>query len=839
MGKIRRDGDEGVKFPPMATITRPPAASQTAPSIALLGNPNTGKSTLFNALAGARQRVGNYPGCTVEKKTGHMTHDDRRFELVDLPGTYSLAPRSPDEMVAVDVLLGRRPDTRKPDALLCIVDASNLERNLYLVSQALELGLPTVLALNMVDVAQDRGVTIDIARLSKQLGLPVVELQAHKRVGIQDLKAALAGAIGQVAVPPASPFPAEFQEELRQIENLLGGAKLRGGAAPGVPRYLVERLLLDTSGYLAGMIELRDAAGETKLQEALTAARTRLAAAGAPVPAVEAMSRYAWVAKVLDGVVTRPSTRRVTASDRIDKVLTHKVLGTVVFALVMGIMFQSVFSWASPAMELIDGAIGNFSDLVKGAMAEGPIRSLITDGIIAGVGMVLVFLPQILILFFFIAILEDCGYMARAAYLMDKLMAGVGLSGKSFIPLLSSFACAIPGVMATRVIENPRDRLTTILVAPLMSCSARLPVYGLLIGAFIPPVAYAGGWIKLQGITFVCMYLVGIVAAVFVALILKKTILRGETPPFVMELPSYKFPSPWTVSVRIVDRGWSFVRRAGTLILLMSVVVWWATYYPHDSSQIDPALFAREEALAPEVEQLEEIVKPDVEMLEKKYALLAALARGEQPKPEPVEEGKEAAEPEELDAAGLLKEQRKILGEVSEILSRLDAKAPGYAEKSDELQAIRNEIAGTYVRNSYLGRFGQAIEPAVRPLGWDWRIGAAAIASFPAREVVVATLGVIYNLGAEEDEESQSLRGTLKEATWDPGSPRAGEKVYNIPVALSLMVFFALCAQCAPTLAVIKRETNSWWWPIFTFLYMTGLAYVAALVTYQVGSRIG
>jgi ferrous iron transport protein B len=380
-------------------------------------------------------------------------------------------------------------------------------------------------------------------------------------------------------------------------------------------------------------------------------------------------------------------------------------------------------------------------------MAEGTLRSLLVDGVIAGVGGVLVFLPQILILFLFLAALEDCGYMARAAYLMDKLMSRVGLSGKSFIPLLSSFACAIPGIMAARVIENRRDRLATILVAPLMSCSARLPVYTLLIAAFIPGTKYFGGWLGLQGLTFFAMYLIGIVVAVVVALLLKKTLLRGETPPFVMELPSYKLPSLRNVAYRVAERGWAFVRRAGTLIFAASIVVWAAAWFPHN---------------------------PQVE----------AQVRGQ------------------------------------------------YAGQADS--DIEHAVAGAYLRDSYLGRAGHWVQPVVRPLGWDWKIGCAVIASFPAREVVIGTMGVIYNLGGETDEESQPLRERLHSETW----PDSGEPVYNIPVALSIMVFFALCAQCVSTLVIIRRETASWRWPIFTFIYMTGLAYVAALVTYQVGIRL-
>ncbi|HEX4148483.1 MAG TPA: ferrous iron transport protein B, partial [Pirellulales bacterium] len=494
--------------------------------MALVGNPNTGKSTLFNALAGVHQRVGNYPGVTVEKKVGHMVHHGCRYALVDLPGTYSLAPRSPDETVTVDVLLGRQSDVQPPDAVLCIVDATNLERNLYLLSQVLELGLPTVVALNMTDLARQRGITIDAVRLQRQLGAPVVAVQANRRLGIAALQAALEEAVAQSAAAPASPFPQPFIDEVARLEAL---ADERLGSA--LPRYLVERLLLDTSGFLAGRLL---GSGEG-LSAELSAARGRLAEVGCPVPAVEAMARYGWVAEVLQGVVERPAVAPKTWTDRFDVLLTHRLWGTVTFLALMFVMFQAVFRWAKPAMDFIDGLTGTLGAWVGGWLPEGAVRSLVVDGVIGGVGGVIIFLPQIMVLFFFIALLEDCGYMARAAYLMDKLMVRVGLSGKSFIPLLSSFACAIPGVMATRVIENRRDRLTTILVAPLMSCSARLPVYTLLIAAFIPNHQYLAGIVSLQALVMTAMYLLGIAAAVCVAFVLKRTLLRGPTPPFVLE----------------------------------------------------------------------------------------------------------------------------------------------------------------------------------------------------------------------------------------------------------------------------------------------------------------
>lgn len=734
------------------------AATQTL-AVALIGNPNTGKSTLFNALAGVRQRVGNYPGVTVEKKIGRTSFHGQQFDLLDLPGTYSLAPRSPDEMVAVDVLLGRQSDAPTISAVLCIIDASNLERNLYLVSQVLELGLPTVVALNMADVARQRGIEIDIARLSQRLGVPVIETQANKRDGIDDLKAALARVAERERCPIETPFPEPFKHEVDRLAILVNE-----GGKSSIPRPLVERLLLDTSGYLEKHLLTN---GRSSLAGELQLARNRLHEAGLAVPAVEAMARYGWVGQVLEGVVTRPAKRPKTASDRIDRVLTHRLWGTLFFLAMMVLVFQSVFRLAQWPMEWIEMATATAADAVQSSMVEGAFRSLIVKGLIGGVGGVIIFLPQIMILFFFIAVLEDCGYMARAAYLMDKLMSRVGLSGKSFIPLLSSFACAIPGVMATRVIENRRDRLTTILVAPLMSCSARLPVYTLLIAAFIPDRSYAGGVIGLQGLTMTAMYLIGIVTAVIVALVLKRTLLRGPTPPFVMELPTYKWPSAATVLHRMVERGWSFVRRAGTLVVAVSIVVWATLYYPH-SSEVEAPFAARRQAVTQELTQLAET-------------------------------------------------------------------DPGRDDLAEKLREIDREIEGAYSQQSILGRIGRRIEPAVKPLGWDWRIGSAAIASFPAREVVVATLGIIYNLGEEIDLDTSSdrnrLQSVLKQATWDD----SGQPVFNVPVALSIMVFFALCAQCASTLVVIKRETNSWRWPTFTFAYMTVLAYLGAFATYQIG----
>jgi ferrous iron transport protein B len=737
------------------TATTPSLTGQTSHpprtlTVAFIGNPNTGKSTLFNALAGMHARVGNYPGVTVEKKIGRVRVGDTTLKLVDLPGTYSLAPRSLDEMVSVEVLLGRQPEVGRLDAVACIVDASNLERNLFLVSQVLDVGLPTVLILNMSDVARQRGTSIDVPALSQRLGIPIVTTEAHRRVGIEAVRQALLDAAESKRPAPKPVFPAAFYEAVDEI-----ALDLRPVNGEVLPRYLLERLLLDPNGQIEKWLTPTQPAGFT---ERLSQIRDRLAKDGFRLPAAEAKTRYAAIREVVSGVLTHTVQPATTTSDRIDRVLTHRVSGLLVFAGIMFVVFQSIYYWAEPFMRSIEWTEGLIKGGVESLIGPGALRSLVVDGVVAGVGGVLVFLPQIVFLFLFIAVLEDCGYMARAAFLMDRLMSRLGLSGKSFIPLMSSFACAIPGVMATRVIENRRDRMVTILIAPLMSCSARLPVYLLLIWAFVPAVTYLGGWVSLQGLVLFAMSSLGAIVAVPCAWLLKKTFFRGETPPFVMELPSYKLPSPRVVLHRAYDRGKAFVTRAGTLIFATSIVVWAAGYFPANHSERDTII--RQIEAMPAVSQ------------------------------------EDAAQQAEL----------------------------------DKLRERRDKLGSQLIEKSFLGHLGHAIEPAVRPLGWDWRIGVGAIASFPAREVIIATLGTIYSLGNEVDKDNnQGLITSLQNAT-----DSEGRKVYSLPVALSIMVFFALCAQCAGTLMTIKRETNRWIWPVFTFVYMTSLAYVGALVTYQV-----
>ena len=695
--------------------------------VALLGNPNTGKSSLFNALVGGQQQVGNYPGATVEKFVGRCAHEGRELAITDLPGLYSLNPASPDEQIAVDILLTPNvADMQVMDVVVCVLDASNLVRNLYLTTQVLELGIPAVVALNMMDVAAQAETTIDVEQLSAALGVPVVVTHGSRKQGIGELRSAIASAtvVATTKVTFSDPVEAAIASAT---------AATADQAVACHRRCFLNELALSTDVELCGDEQV-ESKQTTNFSAALDLCKQQFDAAGDRI-SMEPIARYAWINQVVSSVVECRDTEHSLVRRRwLDRVLIHPFSGSLIFLATLTLLFQAVFSWSVPAMDLIGALFAWLGSGVESLIAEGMLRSLIVDGLIAGIGGVVIFLPQILILFFFIGLMEDFGYMARAAYLMDNVMSKVGLSGKSFIPLLSSFACAIPGIMAARSIKNRNDRLATMLIAPLMSCSARLPVYILITAACIPERQVFGGWISQQALVLVSMYLLGIVVAICVAWILKKTILKGETPVFVMELPSFKMPSISIVSRKMFQQGMDFVKQAGTLILACTVLIWALAYFPR-------------------------------------------------------------------------------------------------SEETVELSAT--QTSGIQLRNSYLGRAGQAIEPVVRPLGWDWKIGIAVLASFPAREVVVGTMGVIYNLGDEEDETSEGLRDHLKNARWDHDSTKP---VFTVPVGLSIMVFFALCAQCVSTLAVLKKETQSWRWPLFTFVYMTVLAYVAAWVTFVVAS---
>lgn len=757
--------------------------------IAVVGNPNTGKSTLFNALAGMNARVGNYPGVTVEKKIGYARWSDLRVELVDLPGTYSLSPRSKDELIAVEALLGMLPGEGDIDLALCVADAGNLERNLFLFSQILDTGKPAILILNMADSAEAAGIRIDGKALEGAIGAPVVFTSANTGRGLEGLKRAVERALAKRRSPAPSALPRPIVEEIERLRAAQSESHQTRN-----PYYLFERAILDEGGETERFLSSRLGQG---FEDDLRAARSRLQQGGFDLGSVEAQSRYAWAQKLTAQVVSRDERPESKLTDRIDGVLTHWLIGPLVFLVTMYIVFQTIFSWASPLIEAFETLQGLAGEFVGGFLPAGAVQSLVVDGIIGGVGSVLVFLPQIALLFLFIAILEDSGYMPRAAYMMDRLMAAVGLSGKSFLPLMSSFACAVPGVMATRTIDSYRDRMLTILVAPLMSCSARLPVYILFVEAFVPDRRFVEidlfgtSWtlLGLQGLVMFAMVWLGAVVAVPVAALLRWTIFRGYSAPFVMELPEYRVPSWRVVLGRVYEQCQAFVVRAGTLIFATTIVIWALGYFPGDRTEL-LALESRIGDLGGEIEELA-----------------------------PVEEGSP-----ETKAAGAAD------APVAEPASpELEAKSAELATLEENANRLRSEL----LEESFLGRIGHAIEPVVEPLGWDWRIGVATVASFPAREVVIGTLGTIFSLGGEVDENDTSLRAELDRAVHDDG-----RKLVTLPVALSIMVFFALCAQCGSTLMVIYRETGSWRWPAFCFAYMTALAYVGALLTYQIGSRL-
>jgi ferrous iron transport protein B len=715
-----------------AEVQTPSSARETRGEgvlrVALIGNPNTGKSTLFNALTGMRQRVGNFAGVTVERVEGRYRGVwCDTVTVLDLPGTYSLSANSPDEEIALNVLLGRVEGVAAPEAVVVVVDAQNLERNLFLASQVLELGLPVVISLNQIDAAAAAGLGVDAVELTLELGVPVVPTVATRAEGLDVLKAAIEKAAGLPLPQRRFELPAEAAAVLHPLEAQL----VAGGYSQSAAGMEALRLVgADGATGRAGDI--------SAVQQEVDRARVGLEQAGINPRSLEAELRYAWIADVVDRTVVRTATERRTLTDRIDGVVLHRVWGPLIFVALMALVFQSIFTWAEPMMELVESGLGLLGETVGSLLPPGDLQSLLVDGVIAGVGSVLVFLPQIAILFLFIGFLEDTGYMARAAFIMDRFMRGVGLHGRSFIPMLSGYACAVPGIMSARTIENPKDRLATIMVLPLMSCSARIPIYTLLIGTFIPPVAVAGIF-NLQGVTLLLMYLLGTLTALAMAAFFKRTLLRGPTRPMIMELPPYRFPRLRGLVLSVSHRVSLFLKKAGTIILALSVVLWALATYPKTEA------------------------------------------------------------------------------------------APGVPDEIAQEQQLSQ---------SALGRIGQIIEPVVRPLGYDWKIGVGIVASFAAREVFVSTMGTIYGVG-EADESSAALREKLR-AERDPVT---GRPVYTPLVALGLMVFYVYALMCMSTVAVVVRETGGGrvglGWAAFQTVYMLLLAYTAAFLVYQGGRALG
>lgn len=709
----------------MTTGTSVAPAPRTL-TIALAGNPNAGKTTLFNALTGLRQKVANYPGVTVERKEGVWPLPDGAARIVDLPGLYSLEAASLDETIAAEVLQGQAAGVPLPDVIVAVADATNLARNLYLVTQLLEFGRPLVLALTMYDTAQQRDLLIDVPELSAALGVPVVPVIAARREGLDKLAEAVQQAAQGVAPSAGWRLSAAAERELATLARSNGTSTRR-------------ELLQELYG--------EDLPAHPDRRRLITETRARLAQDRADWWQEPLLARYEW----LESIVARtthapPASAEASFSERLDRVLTHRVAGPLIFLGLMLLVFQAIFSLAEIPMNLLEAVFGKLQEVTKAALPAGLLADLLADGIIAGVGGVLVFLPQILLLFLFIAILEDTGYMARAAFIMDRLMRGVGLHGKAFVPLLSSFACAIPGIMATRTIENPKDRLATILIAPFMSCSARLPVYTLMIGAFFTGRALFGV-LSVGALLIMAMYLLGLAVAVAVAWLLKRTILRAPTPPLVLELPPYRKPHFRTIAQAMLGRAGLFVRRAGTVILALSIILWALATFPRLSD----------------------------------------------------------------DAAQTLAQQ-----------------------ETGQTVPTESDIHGARLRHSWAGRGGHLLEPVIAPLGFDWKMGIALISSFAARETLVSTLSIIYNTDAGDDAENPSLLQAVRQAQRPDGRP-----AWTPLIALTMMVFFVLAMQCISTIAIVRRETNSWRWPLFMVGYMTVLAYFAAFLTYQGGRLLG
>lgn len=682
------------------------------PLIAIVGNPNSGKTTLFNLLTGLKQKVANYPGVTVEKKIGECySQHGKKLRLIDLPGAYSLNARSPDEAVLRDVLLGRRPETPRPDRVVCVVDSANFERNLYLVSQVLELGLPTILVLNMVDVAEQRQWSIDAAKLSAELGIPVVKTQALSGQGMLELKIALS----REDIPMPTWRSAVIPEGVRHALESSRGPLCQMGAIHARASLLEPLYLLsdhDPTHYGIADAQINRV---QELRQSIDATH----------PGWEddlVTARYRGIEQLCEKVLRRPESEIETLTTRIDRVLLHPVLGFLNLAAVFLLLGYLIFSVAAVPMDWIDGWFKAIGAWVESQMAEGDLRDLLVNGVVSGVGGVVIFLPQIMILFFFIGLMEDTGYMARLAFIMDWLMSKVGLNGKSFLPFLSSYACAVPGVMAARTIDSPKDRLITILIAPLASCSARLPVYTLLIGLLFP----AQPWT--QALIMTGLYALGTGAAFVFAWIFSRLVMKGASSPMILEMPPYKRPALKSILLLVWQRARAFLVRAGTIILGISILIWAASTYPKSDTQ----------------------------------------------------------------------------------------------DKSEQLA------------RSFAGQAGKLIEPVIAPLGYDWKIGIGLIGSFAAREVFNTTLGVVYAVESDDEENLDPLREKLAAEVRPDGRPR-----YSPLVCLSLLVFYVFAMQCISTIAIVKRETGSWKWALIQLGYMTGTAYVLSLLIFQIGTALG
>jgi len=710
--------------------------------VALAGNPNSGKTTIFNKLTGARQHVGNYPGVTVERKEGFRRHGNAELQIVDLPGTYSLTAYSAEELVARNFIIDE-----KPDVVVDILDTSNLERNLYLAVQLMELGVPLVLAFNMSDMAKALGYEFDIEKLSRFFGAQIVQTTGNKGVGMEELLDAVlltakerAAGIGEAEESRATVihYGREIEEEIDKIEPLIKKHVSLNGKYDA--RWLAVKLLENDK-------ELRAAVSSPGVHHQIEKSAAHIEnILGEQPETTIAGRRYGFISGVCHEAARSTIEIRHTISDRIDAVVTNRILGIPVFLGLMYLVFQLTFTLGDPPMGWIETFFGWLGETITGWWPEGSeslLKSLLVDGIIGGVGGVVVFLPNILLLFLAIAVLEDTGYMARAAFIMDRLMHKIGLHGKSFIPMLIGLGCSVPAILATRTLENRRDRLTTMMVIPLMSCGARLPIYALIIPAFFPKAWHAPMlWI---------IYVIGILLAVAGAKLLRSTILKGEPIPFIMELPPYRMPTLKGILIHMWERGWLYLKKAGTIILGISILLWAMTTFPGLPDDVSSRFQTARHAIQ-------------------------AINIGEE-------------------------------------------------EQAVQLASIHNKERETALLHSIAGRIGYALEPVLKPMGFDWRIGTALIGAFAAKEVFVAQLGIAYSLG-EADEDSETLRDKLQSNY----SPLAG---------FCIMLFCLISAPCMATIAVTRRESNSWRWALFQLGGLTLLAYVLTVFVFQAGSLLG